>query len=110
MRPGSPNGVMGVGAGSPSHTERGSPGQFKNFPLISTRAGLRRLASNEGREGYSTGGGDGQNDHPGWESRIHVVSSQKVPVLKELKAKSRLGIKELRGALTAVQFRDFWNT
>ncbi|GBM25426.1 hypothetical protein AVEN_107548-1 [Araneus ventricosus] len=26
-----------------------SPGQFKNFPLTSTRAGLRRLASNEGR-------------------------------------------------------------
>ncbi|GBM07371.1 hypothetical protein AVEN_203302-1 [Araneus ventricosus] len=34
---------------------------------------------------------------PGWESPIHVVSSQKVTVLKELEEKSLLRIKELIG-------------
>ncbi|GBL97152.1 hypothetical protein AVEN_144596-1 [Araneus ventricosus] len=47
------------------------------------------------REGYSKGWGYGKNDHPGWESPIHVVSSQKVPVLQELDENCRLGIKEL---------------
>ncbi|GBM71152.1 hypothetical protein AVEN_132210-1, partial [Araneus ventricosus] len=37
------------------------------------------------------------NDHPGWKSPIHVISSQKDPVLKGLEEKSRLGIKELIG-------------
>ncbi|GBM33900.1 hypothetical protein AVEN_74640-1 [Araneus ventricosus] len=32
--------------------------------------------------------GGGVNDHPDWESPIHVASSEKVPVLKELGEKS----------------------
>ncbi|GBM71768.1 hypothetical protein AVEN_190632-1 [Araneus ventricosus] len=36
------------------------------------------------------------NDHPGWESPINVASSQKIPVLKELEEKRRLGFKDLR--------------
>ncbi|GBN02804.1 hypothetical protein AVEN_1704-1 [Araneus ventricosus] len=44
------------------------------------------------REGYSR---DWVNDQPGWESPIHVVSSQKGPILNGLEEKSRLGIEEL---------------
>ncbi|GBN73327.1 hypothetical protein AVEN_41244-1, partial [Araneus ventricosus] len=47
------------------------------------------------RLGYSRGWGCGVNDHPGWESPIHVVSYHKAPVLKGLEEKSRLWIKEL---------------
>ncbi|GBN62597.1 hypothetical protein AVEN_168336-1 [Araneus ventricosus] len=87
------------------------------------RAGLRRLVSFEGRRGseiakdiravegpiilsnhssfqcalrggYRRGWSSGVNDHPGWESPIHVAPFQKLPVLKELEVKSLLGIKE----------------
>ncbi|GBO26586.1 hypothetical protein AVEN_84202-1 [Araneus ventricosus] len=34
------------------------------------------------REGYSRVWGGGLNDHPDWESPIHVEPSQKAPVLK----------------------------
>ncbi|GBO35783.1 hypothetical protein AVEN_30134-1 [Araneus ventricosus] len=40
-------------------------------------------------------GGGVVNDHPGWESPIHVAPP-KTPILKELEEKSRLGFKELR--------------
>ncbi|GBN89582.1 hypothetical protein AVEN_201237-1 [Araneus ventricosus] len=91
----------------PSHTERGGPGRSKNFPLTATN---RRLASFEGegepiilanhspfpcalREGHSRVGGDGVNDHPGWESQILVLSSQKGTVLKWLEEKVASGLK-----------------
>ncbi|GBN25797.1 hypothetical protein AVEN_45121-1 [Araneus ventricosus] len=58
------------------------------------------------REGYSRGWGCGVNDHPGWESQIHVASSKIVPFLIGREEKSHLGIKELKTKHTA-SFR-FW--
>ncbi|GBN67583.1 hypothetical protein AVEN_187225-1 [Araneus ventricosus] len=86
------------------------------------KAGLRRLGAFEGRGGskitseISAGGGPiilanlrpfpsplregysrcGVNDHPCWESPIHVASSQNDLVLKRQEEKRRLGIKELK--------------
>ncbi|GBM78562.1 hypothetical protein AVEN_158541-1 [Araneus ventricosus] len=44
-------------------------------------------------KGYSRGG---VNDHPCWESTIHVAFSPNFPVSKVLEEKCRLGIKELK--------------
>ncbi|GBM21997.1 hypothetical protein AVEN_263846-1 [Araneus ventricosus] len=81
------------------------------YALTTTKASLRQLASSEGRcgseisseittkggqiivahhslypcalrTGYSRGWDSGVNDHPDCENPIHVVPSQKVPVLK----------------------------
>ncbi|GBN63442.1 hypothetical protein AVEN_197845-1 [Araneus ventricosus] len=46
------------------------------------------------REGYTNGWGSGVNNHPGWESPLHVLSSQR-PGFKGLEEKRFLGIKEL---------------
>ncbi|GBM96406.1 hypothetical protein AVEN_24712-1 [Araneus ventricosus] len=81
-------------------------GRSKNFPLTTKKASLRQLASFEGRLGSeieavisATGWvwSGGVNDHPGWESPIHVTSSQNALVLKEMEERSRLEIKELIG-------------
>ncbi|GBN51968.1 hypothetical protein AVEN_214608-1 [Araneus ventricosus] len=69
------------------------------------------------REGYSRGWGGGGNDHPGWVSPIHVFSSQKVQVLKELEEKVSSGLKKLNhldqfpknlGAVSDEQGKDFY--
>ncbi|GBL88359.1 hypothetical protein AVEN_103020-1 [Araneus ventricosus] len=48
------------------------------------------------REGYNREWDGEVNDHPGRESPIHVVSSQKGQVLKGLEEKRRLLIKKLK--------------
>ncbi|GBN07975.1 hypothetical protein AVEN_143934-1 [Araneus ventricosus] len=45
-------------------------------------------------EGYGDGWGGGANDHPGWESPIHVASSPGLLVLKRPEEKSRFLIKK----------------
>ncbi|GBM34576.1 hypothetical protein AVEN_171625-1 [Araneus ventricosus] len=45
------------------------------------------------REGYTRERGGGVNDHPGWESPIHVASSEKVQVLQVLEEKVASGLK-----------------
>ncbi|GBO23302.1 hypothetical protein AVEN_216115-1, partial [Araneus ventricosus] len=108
----------------------------RNFPLTTAKAGMRRLASFEGRgvseiaEEISALGGPivlahhspfayalredycrgwGVNDHPGWASSIPVVSSQKGPVLKGLEEKRHFRIKELTSNRSSYTVDFQWN-